>query len=95
MGGKPSVREKTTDASSLQYEVVCRECLDSINECDANILAANKQKGKLIAKLAKTETYFQLLENYTNVASMPNVAENNNDKREIMNVIDLCGDDDD
>lgn len=88
------MREKTTGVSSLQHEVVCRECLDSINECDANILAANKQKEKLIAKLAKTETYFRLFENYANVASMPKVAENN-DKKEIMNVIDLCGDDDD
>lgn len=54
MGGRPSVRNETTDASCMN-EVVCGECLDLINEYDTARADAIDLRCGLINKITETE----------------------------------------
>lgn len=65
LGGKPSTRNET-DTSNLKQEVVCAECLETINEYDAALVTAKQCKKQLINKLAKTEAHFEKLQKEAN-----------------------------
>lgn len=98
LGGKPSVRNATTDASNLNEEVICTDCLDSVNDYDEAILTAKRYKKQLCDKLTKTEEYFEQAyfdRNDTN-DSESDASEGSNQCQITLapdcDVIDLCDD---
>lgn len=58
MDGNPSVRNDVLDASCLQDDVICYECLVMINEYDSSHEMAKKCKKQLCQRLKKTEKSF-------------------------------------
>lgn len=62
LGGKPSMRGDTTTSK----QVICSDCLDTINDYDASLVTVKQCKKLLIDKLTKTEAYFERLQNEAN-----------------------------
>lgn len=73
LGGKPSVRNDATDASSMKPEVVCTECVTMINQYDAARVVAKRYKKQLREKLTSTEAHFaSRLERQTELTNICN-----------------------
>lgn len=63
LGGRPSARNDSIDASCLKGDVVCAECLEMINGYDEARLNVKRYKKHLRERLNKTEAYFESLQN--------------------------------
>lgn len=70
LGGKPSVRNATAEAPTLENDFLCAECIDMINEYDATRMKVKQIKQNLCHKLAKTESHFEKLQSQA-VNTMP------------------------
>lgn len=58
--GGTSVRNDITDAT-MKKELICTDCLDTVNDYDAAMVTAKQCTTKLCDKLSKTEAYFEQL----------------------------------
>lgn len=107
LGGRPSVRNETTDASCMN-EVVCGECLDLVNEYDAARADAIDLRKGLINKITETEKQIvkrqndnakkngigeKSLENFQERSSLTRDGATFTSKNDQGTFIDLCDDD--
>lgn len=74
LGGKPSVRNEKTNAAELKDEIICSDCLDTINDYDAALVTARQCKKQICDKLMKTEAHFQRIQNEENINVINDVA---------------------
>lgn len=107
LGGKPSVRNDATDASSLNNDVVCAGCLDMLNKYDEAHTNSKLFKREIRRKLDKTEAYFQLVQNQKADTTVERRSDEHPDNEAafthsddsiicmeiVPSVIDLCDDD--
>lgn len=83
LGGQPSARNDSIDASCLKEDVVCADCLDIINEYDKARLNVKRYKKHLREKLIQTEAYFQSLQNDESGKTATDVAIDDDDVLEL------------
>lgn len=109
MDHKPSARNATADAASLNDEVICAGCFKMICNYDEARSNAKRLKKQIRQKLTITETYFEQIQNGmdANATQTAMVCDDNNGQQEQQNqqsnvmimeddvcdVIDLCDDD--
>lgn len=102
LGNKPSVRNATTDASSLNDEVICKNCFGTISDYDVARSNAKRLKKQIRQKLIITETYFEQSQSELNATETADERDNDQQQQQtktmdmdVNDVIDLCDDDDD
>lgn len=109
LGNKPSARNATANASTLNDEVLCTECFEMICDYDEARSNTKRFKKQIRQKLAITETYFEQSQNGMNATQAAKDLGDNGQQQQqqqqrqidvldmensMCEVIDLCGDDD-
>lgn len=97
LGDKPSVRNETTDASCLNGDVICSDCLTMINKYDAARVTTKRFRNELCEKLAATENHFARIHNTEQRDNDEGIPESmgtiNSNPDNQCTAIDLCDED--